>query len=639
MANILGRYILDRKIATGGMAEIWVGHQQGPAGFEKEVVIKKILPHLSEDPKFIDMFLDEARLAAKLSHPNIAQIFDLGSVDNDYFIAMEFIDGHDVQAIIDRASVVGCAFSPAVAARIVADACTALDYAHTFRDRDGTHVQLVHRDVSPQNILVSNDGIVKLVDFGVAKAATSSHKTQTGAVKGKLSYMSPEQISGKLVDARSDIFALGIVLYELVTGRRPFGHDSELLAITAILNEHPTRPRELIFDVPPELEAVILRALDKDPATRFQSASEMQLALEHVLRKMGAILTSREVRTYLEDLFSDSPTGALPAVAVGGIGGVTHVEHPSAATRPEFTGIPHPSGGAIGVSARPAANANMSDRVYLASAMPNAADEEEIIEAPRSKGPVIAALSIVLLLLAGGAFGLFMLFGPGSDDGRDDEDDSARAADDRDRDDEEEDENDDAEEDVAEASGDEVVDDDTILVADGDAGGKPEEQPLDQDAGSEASTDTEPSEEQGDATVAVLPDAEVVAEPDAALAEADAEENTVEADAEVAEPTDEENGNVEPETDQTETETETETETDPPERVERVREGTISIVVPGGSATMYIDGDRVGSYPGRTRFTVRAGSHRVRVDSADGESFSTTVDVDGGETERVRVRY
>jgi serine/threonine-protein kinase len=268
------------------MAEIWVAHQKGPAGFQKDVVLKKILPHLAEDQKFIDMFLDEARLAAQLSHPNIVQIFDLGEVDGEHFIAMEFIDGRDVQAIIDRGLKVRQPFSPAIAARIVADACTALDYAHNFTNKAGTHIQLVHRDVSPQNILVSKDGIVKLVDFGVAKAATSTHKTQTGAVKGKLSYMSPEQISGKMVDARSDIFALGIVLYELVTGRRPFGHESELLAITAILNEQPQRPCEIIHTVPAELEAIIFKALEKDPAIRFQSASEMQLALEQVLQQM-----------------------------------------------------------------------------------------------------------------------------------------------------------------------------------------------------------------------------------------------------------------------------------------------------------------------------------------------------------------
>lgn len=178
MANrTLGRYTLERKLATGGMAEIWVGHRAGPAGFKKDVVLKRILPHLAEDPKFVEMFLDEARLAAALSHPNIAQIFELGEADGDYFIAMEFVEGHDLQAILERAAEVGSRVPPSIAARIVADACTALDYAHNFRDREGRHARLVHRDVSPQNILVSRDGIVKLVDFGVAKAATSMHKT------------------------------------------------------------------------------------------------------------------------------------------------------------------------------------------------------------------------------------------------------------------------------------------------------------------------------------------------------------------------------------------------------------------------------------------------------------------------------
>ena len=292
------------------------------------------------------MFLDEARLAAQLSHPNIGQIFDLGEVDGGYFIAMEFIDGVDLADVVERATELGHPVPPAVAARIVAEVSMALDYAHNYTTRDGEALQLVHRDISPQNILLTRTGIPKVVDFGVAKAANRQHKTQTGAVKGKLSYMSPEQISGQPLDGRSDLFALGVVLYELVTCRRPFGHESELLAVTAILNEQPPSPRTIVDGVPEELEEVIFKALSKDAADRYDSAREMQLALERVLQDAGAVLSSRDVEEYLEDLFSDAPTHrigkialVMPTAVSGDVsarlrGAVTMPSHPPANTRP-----------------------------------------------------------------------------------------------------------------------------------------------------------------------------------------------------------------------------------------------------------------------------------------------------------------
>ncbi len=657
-ARTLGRYILDRKLATGGMAEIWVAHQEGPAGFQKDVVLKKILPHLAEDQKFIDMFLDEARLAAQLSHPNIVQIFDLGEADGEHFIAMEFIDGRDIQAIIDRGVAAGQPFSPAIAARIVASACTALDYAHNFTDKSGTHVQLVHRDVSPQNILVSKDGIVKLVDFGVAKAATSTHKTQTGAVKGKLSYMSPEQISGKLVDARSDIFALGIVLYELVTGRRPFGHESELLAITAILNEQPQRPCELIHSVPTELEAIIFKALEKDPAIRFQSASEMQLALEQVLQQMGAILTSREVRTYMNDLFSEAPTGMIPALAgipaAMAAGQLTQVDHPSAMTRPEFMGVPQAATlGATAATVRNATSASVSARisnqVYLQGALADAAsaDYEQVEPPSQSKSTVIVALLLVIGVLVGGAFALFTLFGPGAengepdvavvDSGADETDVAATEIEDHDAGSAHQDEP--AEdtraaqeaEDTAPTNGKPDEGSGTATVtANVDAGGDTAEAPSNPDVGENNTTDTAPVESD---TAMVEEDSAV--QSDAAAQDADASELAV-AEPDIAEEPNEEpdeEPNEEPDEESNE-EPDEESNEEPEQR--RPRSGTIQVVSPGGRGTVYIDGRRVGSYPGNMRFTVDAGSHRVRVVTDDGEEFSRSVSVDGGDSVRVR---
>jgi serine/threonine protein kinase len=358
----LGRYRLSRQIASGGMAEIWLAKQDGPAGFQKDVVVKRILPHLASDEKFVEMFLDEARLAARLDHPNIVQIFDLGQADTSYFIAMEFVDGWDLEAIIDRAVALRRPLHPAICARIMADACTGLDYAHTFKDQDGHPSGLVHRDISPQNIRVSRSGLVKVMDFGIAKARSSSNKTQTGAVKGKLSYMSPEQIMAQELDARSDIFALGIVLYEMLAGQRPFGHDSELLAINAIMNQSPRSLGELIPNLPGELEQIVLCSLAKDREQRFRSAAELQSVLEQYLRAEGVLLTPRDVSEYLADLFSDNPTGRIAALERSNYGststspngglpgskissGPTRVNHAGGISTITHVGIPDPDDG------------------------------------------------------------------------------------------------------------------------------------------------------------------------------------------------------------------------------------------------------------------------------------------------------
>jgi len=303
----LGKYKLVKKLAVGGMAEIWLAEQIGPAGFNKQLVIKCILPHLANDQKFVEMFLDEARLAANLEHPNIVRISDLGQEDGTYFIAMEYIDGPDVDYIIDRCHQLGVTVPLPIAARIMADALNGLEYAHTFVDRTGNAVKLVHRDISPHNVLVNRAGVAKIVDFGVAKAATSSHKTQTGAVKGKFAYMSPEQIANADLDGRSDVFAMGIVLYELTTNHRPFGDEGELLAVTAILTKPPTNPREIVHDFPPQMEEIIMRALAKDRNQRYGSAREMSQELEKFIINSGEFASTNDVGAFLQDLFSESP--------------------------------------------------------------------------------------------------------------------------------------------------------------------------------------------------------------------------------------------------------------------------------------------------------------------------------------------
>ncbi|MCC7381057.1 MAG: serine/threonine protein kinase [Deltaproteobacteria bacterium] len=300
-----GRYTLVKKLATGGMAEIWLARHSGVAGFNRFVVIKKILSHLAEEETFRNMFLDEARMSAQLTHPNIVQVYDLGEADQTYFIAMEFIMGENLAAIAWRGVKRTNPLSPAFAARIMADACKALNYAHHLRGSDGNALEIVHRDISPQNILVTYEGEVKVVDFGIAKAASKSQHTKTGMLKGKFSYMSPEQCLGNPVDKRSDVFALGIVLYELCTGKRLFKHESELMILEMITKRRITPPSEVAEGVAPELEQIIMKALEKDAALRFATAQDLQIALEDYIRSASAAATNADIAAYMRALFPD----------------------------------------------------------------------------------------------------------------------------------------------------------------------------------------------------------------------------------------------------------------------------------------------------------------------------------------------
>jgi eukaryotic-like serine/threonine-protein kinase len=300
-----GRYTLIKKLATGGMAEIWLATQKGVADFTRFVVLKKILSHLAEQETFVKMFLDEARTCAQLTHPNIVQIYDLGREANAYFIAMEYIAGENLAAIAWRGVKKQIPLVAPYTAKMVADAAKALHYAHQLRGANGQPLQIVHRDVSPQNILVTYEGEVKVVDFGIAKAASKSEHTKTGMLKGKFSYMSPEQCLGEPLDARADIFALGIVLYELVTGKRLFKHESELMILEMIVKRPIVRPAEAAEGVPPKLDAIIMQALEKAPEARFQTAQEMQIALEEYLRDDPISANSTEISAYMRALFHD----------------------------------------------------------------------------------------------------------------------------------------------------------------------------------------------------------------------------------------------------------------------------------------------------------------------------------------------
>ncbi|MBX5483797.1 MAG: protein kinase [Myxococcaceae bacterium] len=301
----LGKYRLGQLLATGGMGEVFLAKHEGPAGFAKTVVVKKILPHLARDQQFVDMFLNEARLAALLSHANIVQIFELGQQDDTYFIAMEYIHGRSLRAIKQRLLERQQLFSPILAARLCAHALQGLHYAHTLTDEQGVPLNVVHRDISPDNVLVSFNGQVKLVDFGIAKAANAVSTTRTGTIKGKYAYMAPEQLMGAGADGRIDVYATGVLLYELLTGSRPFQAPTEPALIAAILNNRPQPPRERNPALPEEIEAIILKALEKDPDRRFATAEGMSNALETWVTSTGQTLTVGNVGAFLRELFAD----------------------------------------------------------------------------------------------------------------------------------------------------------------------------------------------------------------------------------------------------------------------------------------------------------------------------------------------
>jgi serine/threonine protein kinase/Flp pilus assembly protein TadD len=282
-----GDYVLIDRIAQGGMAELFLAKRRGVEGFEKIVAIKRILPELSWNREFVSMFINEAKIAARLSHPNIVQIFDFGKIDNYYFIAMEYVHGENLRALLQRAAQKGIPLSPELAAFIIARACAGLDHAHRKIDESGRALRIVHRDVSPQNVLVSYDGDVKVVDFGIAKAVAENPEATRGVLKGKLAYLSPEQVHGVSLDARSDIFAIGLVLYELLAGKKLFAQPDPAEVLDAIVHIDTEAVVRSLSHSDRTLREVLRRALAIDPESRFRSAGEMQMALEEYIRQRG----------------------------------------------------------------------------------------------------------------------------------------------------------------------------------------------------------------------------------------------------------------------------------------------------------------------------------------------------------------
>ncbi len=313
-----GQYTLVRKIATGGMAEIYLGRQSGTGGFERFVVIKRILPHLTENPEFVRMFIDEMRVAAYLDHPNIVQIYDFGAVGEQYFISMEYLEGRDLRRIMRKASAQDQRIPLGFALCALARVCEGLYHAHTRKDHEGRPLNLIHRDVSPQNVMATVQGAVKLLDFGIAKAESQLTETRSGVLKGKYSYMSPEQASGKPLDHRSDIFPLGTMLFELTTGRRLFTADNELGVLRLVAEADVPLPSAIDPSYPPDLERIVMKSLALRPEDRYSNCRELQHDLEGFVLRRRLLMSPSEIGTYVGDLFADEraemePAAMLPA--------------------------------------------------------------------------------------------------------------------------------------------------------------------------------------------------------------------------------------------------------------------------------------------------------------------------------------
>jgi serine/threonine protein kinase len=325
-----GKYELVSRLAAGGMAEIFLARTKSIQGFEKYLVIKRILGHRTQDPEFVRMFLDEARVAATLDHPNIVQIYDVGHVDNEYFIAMEYLRGHNLIEIVRAGAKLGYAKPPLEhVVSVMTQTCAGLHYAHEKRDFEGRSLEIVHRDVTPQNVVVSFDGSVKVVDFGIAKAATREVETLAGTLKGKIGYMSPEQCRGGGVDRRSDVFAAGIILFELTTGKRLYHERSDFDTLKKIIEGPVPSPRDLLPFYPAFLNAIVVRCLQKNPDDRYQSARDLHSDLDAFGRDNQLVTGTVPLSQYMERIYADelathkSTDAATMATSQGTMTGMT----------------------------------------------------------------------------------------------------------------------------------------------------------------------------------------------------------------------------------------------------------------------------------------------------------------------------
>jgi serine/threonine protein kinase len=296
----IGPYLLQQKVARGGMAELFLADYVRRDGFRRKVAVKRILPHLAGNKDFIKMFTREARLAALLQHPNIVQIFDYGKIENAYFIAMEYIDGKNLGEILVARNQ-GLAVDQTVF--IILQICKGLDYSHSKRDEKGDAIHIVHRDISPQNMLVSYQGEVKISDFGISKARSEPSLTQAGVVKGKMAYLSPEQALGEPINQQADLYALGLVFYETLTGRRVYTFSSDVEAIRTIPNKEIDPLIQSIPDLPEEINRIVMKCLEKDKARRYKNASALYNDLMACKKELKITFDTTDLADFMKKTF------------------------------------------------------------------------------------------------------------------------------------------------------------------------------------------------------------------------------------------------------------------------------------------------------------------------------------------------
>ena len=311
-----GKYLLLEKLATGGMAQLYRAKIVGVQGFEKFVALKQILPHLAEEKEFLGSFIDEAKLAALLQHQNIVQIYDFGNVESTYFITMEYLFGKDLRMIAEKARERDLPFSLEHSLYIISRVCSGLDYAHKLKDFHGSPMSIIHRDISPQNVIITYEGDIKIVDFGIAKARSQSTITQVGLIKGKVAYMSPEQAAGVNIDHRSDIFPCGILLYELLSGKRVFTGET-LHILEKVRRAEFSPPEEVVQGLPSKVYQILHRALAKEPGERYQSGGEMLADLEECMFELSMRPTARGLSQYMKELFKEEISSEEQVLRLG----------------------------------------------------------------------------------------------------------------------------------------------------------------------------------------------------------------------------------------------------------------------------------------------------------------------------------
>lgn len=307
-------YVLLERIGIGGMAEVYRAAVHGAEGFERPVAIKRILPNLAMDDDFVKMFVDEAKIAVQLQHPNIVQIFDLGREDDELFIAMEFVHGKDLRAVLDRSKELNEATPVGISVYVTMKMCEALHHAHFAHGSSGEPLGIIHRDVSPQNVMLSYDGEVKVTDFGLAKAAGRAVQTQAGVVKGKLAYMSPEQLRGQTLDQRSDVYGVGILFWEMLTGTRLFLGKNDQETLRKVYAGQVPSVRQIVPELHPDLDAICQRALAKDLAHRYETAEQFYDDLSAFMYAVGPVVSSQGISDYMHHLYPQAAPVPPPPV-------------------------------------------------------------------------------------------------------------------------------------------------------------------------------------------------------------------------------------------------------------------------------------------------------------------------------------